>query len=125
GAVAGVDGRVVGDVVAVVAEGGGIEGQDPDGGDAKVGDVVEFLGEADEIADAVAVAVREGADVNFVEDGVLIPQRVGDPGRAGHGGGFSFLGDSTSEGREDIRSATSPKRKRGGRIASLACASGW
>jgi len=38
--------------------------------------VPELAGEADEVADAVVVAVLEGADVQLVEDGVLVPERV-------------------------------------------------
>ena len=41
GAVARVDGGVVGDVVAVVAEGRGIEGEKPEAGDAEILEVVE------------------------------------------------------------------------------------
>jgi hypothetical protein len=71
GAVGGVDADVVRDVVAVVAEGGGEEGEEPEAGDA------EFLEIALEVADAVGVGVREGADVDLVDDGVFEPERVG------------------------------------------------
>ena len=40
-------------------------------------EVVELLGQAAEVADAVVVAVGEAADVDLVEDGPLEPQRVG------------------------------------------------
>ena len=72
---------VVGDVVAVVAEGRRVEGQQPEGVDAQVLQVVEFLREALEIADAVVAAVEEGLDVQFVDDGVLVPERVVHPVR--------------------------------------------
>jgi hypothetical protein len=36
----------------------------------------ELAGEADEVADAVVVAVLEGPDVQLVEDGVLVPEPV-------------------------------------------------
>ncbi len=75
-AVAGVDVGVIGDVVAVVPQGRGVEGQQPDGGDAQVLEVVEPLGQAAEVADAVAVAVLEGADVDLVDDGVLVPEGI-------------------------------------------------
>ena len=39
-------------------------------------EVVELLGQAAEVADAVAVAVVEGADVHLVDDRVLVPERV-------------------------------------------------
>ena len=56
-AVGRIDRAVVGDVVAVVAQRRGVEGQQPDGGDAEVLDVVEPLHQAGEIADAVVVGV--------------------------------------------------------------------
>ena len=60
-AVVGMDVGVVGDVVAVVAQRRGIERQQPERGDAEVLQVVELLGQAAEVADAVAVAVVERA----------------------------------------------------------------
>ena len=64
---------VVGDVVAVVAQRRRIEGQEPQGGDAELLQVVELLDEPTEVADAVAVAVVEGPHVQLVDDGVLVP----------------------------------------------------
>jgi hypothetical protein len=77
GAVGRVDVSVVGDVVAVVAQGRGHEGQDPEAGDAEVLEVVEAGDESLEVADAVVVGVGEGADVEFIDDGVFVPERVG------------------------------------------------
>ena len=77
GAVAGVDIDVVGDVVAVVAERRGEEGEQPEAGDAEVLEVVEAGDEAGEVADAVAVGVLKGADVQLVDDGVFVPEGVG------------------------------------------------
>ena len=76
GAVVGMDVVVVGDVVAVVLERRGIEGQQPEGVDAEILQIVELFGEALEVADAVAVAVAEGLDVQLVDDGVLVPERI-------------------------------------------------
>ena len=76
-AVVRVDVGVVGDVVAVVAQRRGIERQQPDRGDAEVLQVVELRGQAAEVADAVAVAVEEGPDVDLVDDRVLVPERIG------------------------------------------------
>src|SRR5690606_40712640 len=45
------------------------EGREPDGVDAEIGDVVEPLGDADEIADAVAVMVLKRAGIDLVDDG--------------------------------------------------------
>ncbi len=53
-----VDAVVVGDVVAVVAIGRGIERLQPDAGDAEAGQVVEPPRQPVEVADAVAVARR-------------------------------------------------------------------
>src|SRR5688500_5640141 len=75
-AVAGMDLRVRGDVVAIVAKGRGIEGEEPDRGDTEVLEVVELGGEAAEVPDAVAAAVEEGANVGLIDDPVLVPERV-------------------------------------------------
>ena len=77
GAVVRVHAPVVGDVVTVVLLRRGVEGQEPDGGDAQVLDVVELVDQSAKIADAVAAFVAEGLDVQFVDDGVLVPERIG------------------------------------------------
>ena len=71
-----VDATVIGDVVPLVLQGRGVEGQQPDRGDAEVLQVVEPLGEPGEVTDAVAVAVREGTHVCLVDDRVAVPRRV-------------------------------------------------
>ncbi len=76
GAVARVDADVVGDVVAVVAQRRGEERQQPEAGDAQVLQVVELLDQPAKVADAVVVGVVEGADVDLVDDRVLVPQRI-------------------------------------------------
>ena len=75
---------VIGDVVAVVAQRRRIERQQPDRGHAEVLQIVELRGKPAEIADAVAVAVVERADVELVDDRVLVPLRGG--------GSVDFLG---------------------------------
>ena len=75
-AVARMDVLVVGDVVAVVAQRRRIERQQPERVDAELLEVVELLRQAGEVADAVVVAVEEGADVHLVDDGVLVPERI-------------------------------------------------
>ena len=70
-----IDVRVVGDVVTIVLQRRGKERQQPDRRDAQVLDVVEPLGQAAEVADAVAVAVAECAHVQLVDDRVLVPKR--------------------------------------------------
>ncbi len=64
----------VGDVVSVVAVRGGIERVQPDRADAQRLEVVEAVGQAAEITDAVAVGVHEGLDVETVDDGILVPE---------------------------------------------------
>lgn len=76
GPVVGMHGVVVGDVVTAVAQRRRVERQEPDAVDAEPLEVVEALGEADEVADAVAVAVGEAADVDLVEHRPLEPERV-------------------------------------------------
>ncbi len=75
-AVARMHAQVVGDVVAVVFERRGKERQQPEAGDAEALQIVELLGQAREIADAVVVAVEERLDVRLVDDRVLVPERV-------------------------------------------------
>ena len=72
-----VDGRVLGDVVAIVLERRGIEGQEPEHRDAEILQVIELLPEPPEVADAVRVRVEEGADVELVDDRVLVPEGIG------------------------------------------------
>ena len=44
--------------------------------DAELLDVVELLDQAAKVADAVVVAVEERLDVQLVDDGVLVPERI-------------------------------------------------
>jgi predicted LPLAT superfamily acyltransferase len=78
GAVVRVHGFVRGDVVTIVAPWRGVERQQPEGIDPKLGDVVELGDQAGEITDAVVVRIEEGLDVHLVDDRVLVPQRVVD-----------------------------------------------
>jgi hypothetical protein len=87
-----VDRGVVRDVVAVVAAGRGVEGQQPQRGDPEVLQVVELGRQPREIADAVTVGVEEGPHVQLVDDGVLVPLAVvGGAGCIeGHSGAVSW-----------------------------------
>src|SRR5436190_7195614 len=67
---------VVGDVVAAVAERRRIERQDPDRGDAEVAEVVELVDQPVDVTGAVAARVLERADVDLVDDRVLVPVRI-------------------------------------------------
>ena len=73
-----VDRRVVGDVVAVVAERRRVEGQQPEAGDAEIaaGRGASASGPAKSPMPSPLLSV-EGADVRFVDDRVLVPERVG------------------------------------------------
>ena len=75
-AVVRMDAAVVADVVAVVAARRGIERQQPDRVDAKIGDVVELGDQAGKIAYAIVVGVEERLDVKLIDDRVLVPQTV-------------------------------------------------
>ena len=72
----GIDAAIVGDVVAVVLAGARIERQQPQRVDAEVLQIIELLGQAGEVADAVAVAVGERLDVKLIDDRVLVPEVV-------------------------------------------------
>src|SRR6266849_6808573 len=76
GAVVRMDRAIVGHVVAVVAQRRAEEGQEPETIHSQLLEMPELAGEPDEVADAVVVAVLEGADVELVEDGVLVPERI-------------------------------------------------
>jgi hypothetical protein len=68
-----VDVLVVGDVVAEVDLRRRIDGREPDGVDAESLQVVEPLGDAVQVADAVAVRILKTARVDLVDDCVLPP----------------------------------------------------
>jgi hypothetical protein len=72
-----IDGRVIGDVVPVIAEGRRVEREQPQARHAEIGQVGKLLRQTREVADAVVVAVVEGADVHLVDDRVLVPERIG------------------------------------------------
>ena len=76
-AVAGMDVRVVGDVVPVVLERRGVHRLQPEAVDAERREVIELRRQPGKIADAVVVAVGERFDVELIENGVLVPERIG------------------------------------------------
>ncbi len=63
-----VDAVEVGDVVAVVAVGRRVERHEPQARHAELGEVVDALGQARQVAAAVAVPVQERLDVEAVDD---------------------------------------------------------
>src|SRR5437588_2208922 len=71
-AVVGIDGLVIGGVVAVVA-GRGEDRHQPERVDAKVVEIVEARDQAGEVALPVSVGVLKAAHEDFVEDGAARP----------------------------------------------------
>src|SRR6185437_3412746 len=69
----GIDGAMIGDVVAEIAHRREEEWREPDGVDAERRHVIQFLGDAGEIADAVAIAVEKTARIDLVDDGAGPP----------------------------------------------------
>ncbi len=86
GAEVGVHGEEVRDVVAAVLERRRVERQQPQAVDAQPLQVVELLGQAPEVAVAVAVGVVEAPHEHLVEDGPPEPVGVRDGQGAGGGG---------------------------------------
>ena len=68
---------VIRDVVAIIAQGGGVKREQPDRGHAKLLEIIELADQAPEIAHSVAGAVLESLYVQLVDDRVLVPKRVG------------------------------------------------
>ncbi len=77
GADRGMDLAEIGDVVAVVLQGRGIDGHEPETVDAQLLQVVELGGQADQVAVAVAVGVMKAAGIDLVKDRILVPEAFG------------------------------------------------
>jgi hypothetical protein len=71
-----VDVAVVVDVVAAVGEGRRVERREPDRVDAQLDEVRDAAGDAQQVADAVAVRVGEAARVDLVDGGLAPPVGV-------------------------------------------------
>ena len=69
---------VIRDVIAIIVHGRGIKRQQPDGGHAQLLEIVELLDQTAKIADPIAVAVVKGLHMQFVDDCVLVPKRIGE-----------------------------------------------
>jgi hypothetical protein len=63
-------------VVAVVAQRGTAKRHQPESRHSQILEVFELLAEPFEIADTVSVAVEEAFDMQLVNDGVLVPERI-------------------------------------------------
>ena len=116
----GIDLAILGNVVAVVAARRGVERQQPERGDAEILQIVELVGQAGEVADAVVVAVGEGLDVQLVDDRVLEPQLVAvelgvgpDVGSDVHGRTFTRGSGTAARGPAAGRCASGPRPIRG------------
>src|SRR5438093_7612619 len=70
------DGGVIGDVIAIVAQRRRIERQQPQNVDAQILQIVEFAGETLKITDAVRVRVEELLDVRLIDDRLLVPKII-------------------------------------------------
>jgi hypothetical protein len=68
--------EIIGDIVAVVPQWGRIEWKYPYGGYSQIIQIIQLLGKAFEITHAIAVTVKEGLDMHFINDGVLIPKGI-------------------------------------------------
>ena len=67
----GIDGAVVGDIIAIVEHGGGKEGRHPDIVHAQTFQVGQFGANAVQIANAVAIAVAKRLYINLIDRIVL------------------------------------------------------
>src|SRR5579864_6126016 len=67
---------VIRNVVSIVTKRGREERHQPDGVDAQLLQIVELLRQSAEISVAVAATVKKSANVDLVDDRVLIPKRV-------------------------------------------------
>jgi len=68
-----IDAAIVGNVVTEILHRRGEERRQPDGIDVEAGDVVDLLDNAQQIADAIAVAVEKAAWINLINDATAPP----------------------------------------------------
>ena len=66
----------VGDIVTVITKGARAKRHQPDGGDSQILQVVEFLGKALKIADAVIGAVEKTFDMQLIYNDVFKPEGI-------------------------------------------------
>src|SRR4029434_10422456 len=65
---------VVRNIVAIITEGRGIKRQKPEGRHAEITQIGQLLNKSLEITDTIAIAVIKGPHVEFINDGVLVPE---------------------------------------------------
>nr|WP_202797335.1 hypothetical protein [Chthoniobacter flavus] len=69
-----IDGVIVGDVVAVIPVGRLLKRRQPEGADPEGVQVIQPPHQSLKIADAIAVLVHEGIDIQGIDDGVFVPE---------------------------------------------------
>src|SRR5262245_22445062 len=67
---------IVRNVVSVIAQGRWEKGEQPETGDTQILQIVQLLDHAWKIADSVAITIEERLHVRFVNDRVLVPERI-------------------------------------------------
>src|SRR5438034_1486938 len=75
-----IDVLVIGDVIAVVAQRRGIEGQQPQRGNTEILQIIELSAQSLEIAAPIVIGVEERLDVKLIDDRVLVPHRLDEVG---------------------------------------------
>ena len=75
-AVVGMHSAIISHVVAVITQGRREDRQHPDRVHTQPLKIVQLRSQTGQVADAVAIAVGEGADEDLVEDGVFVPERI-------------------------------------------------
>ena len=71
---------VVAYVVAVVPQRRRVHRQQPEAVHAEIGQIRQLVAQTGKITDTVLIAVLEGSDEEFIEDGILVPIRLLHPG---------------------------------------------
>ena len=91
---------------------GRVERCEPDGVRAEAGDGLEVRGDARQIPDPVAVRVREGADVDLVDDRSPPPPRVVLAGGGVPGGLGAHAGSIVRKGLHMVRLTRVPPMRK-------------
>ena len=71
-----IDVEIISNVVTVITLRRGIKRQEPDSRDAEFLEIIELFDQATEVAHPIAVAIAKSLDVQFVDDRVLVPERI-------------------------------------------------
>ena len=71
-----VDGIVVGDIIAIVAQGRRKERHKPNCVYSQILKIIQFLRQSPEVPNAVAGRVIKGAHMDLIYDGILVPEQI-------------------------------------------------